>query len=252
MATLRKNYIFLFGLAFSTMSLPMCLAQCHAGQYLSDKGCEKCPKGYFMDDVNHSNRGCKLCDEENGDKWLQQECNSTHNSVVVCKSGTYNENGHPPVCQKCTQCQEIGRHEAENCTATSDAICCPGPDMSLEIKNSSTDCLHTSTHGGYCCIPVTTTTSPESHIQDQTTEKTSRYSLSSDSTTTESKENVKESSKLEGWIIAVIVLGLFLLAVLIGVIVFKIRNRSCRSSSNSTSRDLPEDISLTGTAPDDG
>ncbi|KAK0065303.1 tumor necrosis factor receptor superfamily member 10C [Biomphalaria pfeifferi] len=152
MATLRKSHVSIYALTLFMTILPVCLAVCQPGQFLSANVCQKCPEGRFMDEFNHNHSACKPCTQANEDEVEEQRCNATHNSVLICKKGTFNSNGPILLCQPCTPCEAKSMHDAKECQNTSDAICCPEPEMVLEANNGGSYCSHPSNDKNYCCV----------------------------------------------------------------------------------------------------
>ncbi|KAK6966123.1 tumor necrosis factor receptor superfamily member 10C [Biomphalaria glabrata] len=152
MATLRISHVGIYALTLFMTILPVCLAICQPGQFLSANVCQKCPEGSYMDEFNHNHSACKPCTQANEDEVEEQRCNGTHNSVLICKKGKFNRNGPTLLCQPCTKCEDESMHEVKKCHDTSDAICCPEPEMVLEVNNGSSSCSHPSNDKNYCCV----------------------------------------------------------------------------------------------------
>uniref|UniRef100_A0A2C9LJC2 TNFR-Cys domain-containing protein n=1 Tax=Biomphalaria glabrata TaxID=6526 RepID=A0A2C9LJC2_BIOGL len=243
MATLQSSHVFISILTIFIALLPVFLALCRSGQYLSPKGCVKCPEGSYMDADNHTNEACKKCEDADDTKVVLQECNATHNSELKCKERRFNKNGRPLVCQICSRCSGTNKYEAAMCNDTSDTVCCPEPAMKLEPVNENTTCLHISPDTNLCCLLITTTTSIASSPKSQSKESTTESNGTMDSSST---DNVENSSSMEPGAIAGIVIGFLVFAgIVIAVFYFRRQIRSlCDSNSPSSPQPTIQEVPL--------
>ncbi|XP_013069980.2 tumor necrosis factor receptor superfamily member 10C-like [Biomphalaria glabrata] len=247
MATLQNRHVFIFIPTILIALLPVSLALCRSGQYLSTNECVKCSEGSYMDADNHTNEACKECEDADDTKVFLQECNATHNSELKCKEERFSKNGRPLVCQICSQCSGINKYEAANCTKTSDTVCCPEPAMKLEPVNENTTCLNISSDTNLCCLLITTTTSiassPKSQSKESTTEKITGSNGTMDSSST---DNVENSSSMEPGAIAGIVIGFLVFAgIVVAVFYFRRQIRSlCDSNSPSSPQPTIQEVPL--------
>ncbi|KAK0065299.1 tumor necrosis factor receptor superfamily member 10C [Biomphalaria pfeifferi] len=246
METLRKSHVGIYALTLFMTILPVCLAVCQHGQFLSANVCQKCPEDSFMDEFNHNHSACNSCTQAKEDEVEEQRCNATHNSVLICKNGTFNSNGRDLLCQPCTQCEAESMFYAKECQKTSDAICCPEMKMVLEVNNGSSNCNHTSKDTNYCCVLsaiVATNKDVSEPKPEAEVTQTEIYEMQEQSTSSENKSmpniNIDSNGELSTGDKAGIILGSIagftvVIAIIIGAIYLFRRRKSGPENYQST------------------
>lgn len=126
---------------------------CGPGQYLDTYPvdryvCTSCPLGSFMDEDKHQNEACYPCykPEQFLHEYAMSACTPTSDTVISCGDGYYKSHSTVPrarlvECKLCRDCGKLGMQTSKICGPTTDAVCCPKPEISDIYKWDDYMCL---------------------------------------------------------------------------------------------------------------